>query len=533
MSGSIKIFKEEYKDVFLFCLSCGFISHGAIFFYKYAWHDDTSALFGILSYGFGRWMTTVCGGVVAKLTSGWNYSVPLLNGFLTLLVIAVSCCFVLKFLDIRSKCARYGLAAIFVAFPVVTGTFGYMFLAPYYFLALLFSVIGVYFVAQERPILWFAGCFCLGIVPAFYQAYIGCFLSLMLLWMMSKVYRERISWKEFFCLGLRMAGASIISIFIYYAGLRICLAASGSSLTSYEGIGDVGSTDLSTYINGIGRAYRFFFMPGLMRESYTYEYAYMFPFGIEKFYYGILLIGTLLVGCLLFKKEPYSVRHMLQGLALTVLLPATCNFIFIMCPSQNTMIHSVMVYPQVFLFCYVALCSEILREEKVFSKERFARGLGVSLLNKCAIFLISVVGCLYIMFDNATYLRMQLQYQQVSSDVTTMVACIKMTEGYESNIPIAFVVASDYNHIERNIPRYQELAHTLYINPYNLDYMYPFLAQGSLINFMKNTCGFMPVIYDDGSLVENADVQAMPVWPDFGSIRLYTVDGNKIIIVKI
>lgn len=530
---SIKGFREEYKNTIIVGLVCGLISHGAILFYKYMWHDDCSALFGVLPYGFGRWMTTLIGGGIAKLTSGFNYSTPLFNGAISIFVIAVSCCISLKILEIKEKYTCYGLVCIFVSFPVVVGTFGYMFLAPYYFFALLFSALGVYYITREERRLWLLGCICIGIAPAFYQAYIGCFLSLMLLWIIRKIVTEQIDWKAYIGYVVRLAFASIVAIGIYFTGLKLSLFFSGESLTSYEGISDVGSTGLKTYLSGLAKAYKYFVYPEGMVEQYRTEYAFMYPAGIQKYYFILLVIAiamTALLALSIYKKKRSGA---LQFLLAALLLPVVINFIFIMCPSDATMIHSIMVYSQVYLFCYVAMCGEMLADggvqKPVHKAAKFIRKL-----KKAGTVLICIFACLYVWFSNVTYMRMQMQYQQVTSDMTTLVACIKMSEGYDNKTPVAFVVATDYNHIERNVPKYEALVGTSYINPYGIYYMYSFLSKESLLDSLRNVCGFDPVIYDEKCIIKDDYVDKMPCWPNGGSISPYhTVDGNDIIVVKI
>lgn len=529
---SVRYFWQKYKNIMMTGIFCGFIAHGSILFYKYIWHDDSSALFGVLDYGFGRWMTTLTGKITARLMSGWTYSVPLLNGFISIVIIALSCCLTIEILEIKGTAVCIGLICIFESFPAVTGTFGYMFLAPYYFQALFFSVLGVWFMIQENRKYWIAGCVCFGIVPGFYQAYIGCFLSLMLLWMAGKVFRSRLSWKRYAAYGFRFAGSAVAGLAVYYTGMRVSLYLSGSSLTSYEGIADAGNTEFTAYIRGIYNAYRYFLFPEKMMEVYRHEYAFMYPMGLLKFYYLLLLIVILMTILLLVSAFRTNITAALQMLVITVLLPAAFNFIFIMCPSESTMIHSIMVYAEVFLFCYAALCGEILIE-KTEADSCLPEKIS-SMLHYAGTVIICLFGCLYVWFSNVTYLRMQMQYQQTASSMTSLTACIRMAENYKNTTPVAFVIITDHNHIDRNFPKYQEMAGTRYINPYGLDYMYPFLSKTGLLNSLKNVCGFTPVVYEEERVLEDEVIQKMPCWPDKGSIRPYcTKDGENIVVVKI
>ena len=128
---------------------------------------------------------------------------------------------------------------------------------------------------------------------------------------------------------------------MYFAGMKLSLALSGCELTSYEGIADVGSTRITEYIQGIKRAYLFFFFPEKMRYDYQFNSAYMFPAGIQKVYHVMLVLFICLTCILLYQsyKKGGAVK-LIRMCLLTGLLPAGFHFIFIMCPGEErTRIH--------------------------------------------------------------------------------------------------------------------------------------------------------------------------------------------------
>lgn len=521
MRKEIENFIDTYKHTLIFCAIFGIAAHGPVFFYKYTWHDDSSALFGILNYGMGRWMTTLTGHLTARFTSGWIYSVPLLNGLISILLIAVSCCLTLDILKIRNKYFRTGTAMIFAAFPVVTATFGYMFLAPYYFLALFFSTLGVWCVIRAGKRSWLAGCVCFCFVPAFYQAYIGCFLSLLLLWFINQTFDEETDWKEFLAGAMRLLSACATGMAMYFAGMKLSLVLSGCELTSYEGIADMGSTRITEYIQGIKRAYLFFLFPEKMRHDYQFNSAYMFPAGIQKVYHVMFVLFICLTCILLYQsyKKGGAVK-LIRMCLLTGLLPAGFHFIFIMCPGEErTRIHSLMIYAEVFFFCYIVWCAEKAAQCGLRSGIWRTASAAVALSTALA-------GCMYLGFDHVVYLRMQLQYQQYTGVMTTLVAGIRTASGYTDTMPVAFIITGEQNN---TLPRYQEFACTSHMIPYSDGYMYPPGSKSGLLNFLKNTCGFAPVVYDETEYDGNETVEQMPVWPDAGSIR--RIGG--VIVVKL
>lgn len=518
MKKDYSAFIGEYKGICISCILCGLLSHGVMFVNKYVWHDDSNLLFGMLDWNVGRWLASLLGRAAARMSGGYNYSIPIVNGIISILIISCSCCLVLYLLDIKNKYLRIGLGAIFTAFPVVTATFGYMFLAPYYFLALFCAVAGVVFVVRENKYLWILASMCFGCVAALYPAFISVFLSLMLLWMIAQCYQGELAWKRFFMLGIRFAGTSAAGMIWYVLGNRFFLWYTGSQLAAYQGINDIEGTGIGSYINGIKNAYVFFFFPSRRKEYANYSTSYMYPMGIEKIYDCILCIVCVMAVRMLWKACRQSVQKIIQILFLLFLCPIAFNFIYVMCPSGKTTIHTLMVYGEVFLFVFAAWGIEhVLKDGRYYFGQKFLRyAAAISLL---------LAGMMFIYLDNVIYLSMQLQYAQYQSEMTVLVSRIKSAENYQDDMPVAFIVSGKN---DSTVMEYQEFHEIDSMIPYSADYMYPAAGKYGLVNFLKNTCGFAPVVADEAEYIQLPTVQKMPFYPDYGSVRI--IDG--VVVVK-
>ncbi|MDE6538835.1 MAG: glucosyltransferase domain-containing protein [Ruminococcus sp.] len=135
----------------------GVFAHGMALFNKYSVHDDISALFSIgTTYTSGRWTLAILGKLYRILFGGGYYSIPLFNGFISILCIALSAYLIINLLDIKSIGLCISITGILITFPVITGIFGYMFTAPYYMISLLFGVAGVW-IANKRINILFWG----------------------------------------------------------------------------------------------------------------------------------------------------------------------------------------------------------------------------------------------------------------------------------------------------------------------------------------------------------------------------------------
>ncbi|MDE6538871.1 MAG: glucosyltransferase domain-containing protein, partial [Ruminococcus sp.] len=122
----------------------GVFAHGMALFNKYSIFDDSYHLFGIgTTYTSGRWGLEILGKLYLKLFGGGFYSIPLFNGFISILCIAVSAYLIIHLLNIKQMGLCISITGILITFPVITGIFACMFTAPYYMISLLFAVAGV------------------------------------------------------------------------------------------------------------------------------------------------------------------------------------------------------------------------------------------------------------------------------------------------------------------------------------------------------------------------------------------------------
>lgn len=79
-----------------------------------------------------------------------HYSLPTFNGFLAMLFIAITACFLIYLLDIRNEYYCGVIGTLKVCFPVVTSMFGYMFTIHFYMLALMLGVAGIVCVCKDN-----------------------------------------------------------------------------------------------------------------------------------------------------------------------------------------------------------------------------------------------------------------------------------------------------------------------------------------------------------------------------------------------
>ena len=141
----LKVNESLLKTVLCSATFWGLLAHGMVLFNKYSFHDDVRYFNEVgATYESGRWMLGILGSLSANLLGSKNYSLPVVNGTITILCIAAIVYLLVDSLKIQSKPLVILLCGSMVTFPSVTGTFSYMFTAPYYYAASLLGVVGAW-----------------------------------------------------------------------------------------------------------------------------------------------------------------------------------------------------------------------------------------------------------------------------------------------------------------------------------------------------------------------------------------------------
>ena len=504
----LKKFGLPARSAFFTALIAGVISHGMGLFNKFSWHDDISAMFQAgATYKSGRWMLGLLSEFESWLCGGTPVSLPAFNGFLALLLIALSAALVTALLGIRRPLSAVAVGALMVVFPVITGFFGYMFTAHYYSLSLCMTAAGAYLAGRGRH--WWMGllgALLIGASVGIYQAFIPVAAFLLLFRLVLYITEDAQKPAEI----LKAAAVALlvlaVAIGFYFGMNRLFLQLRHVKLSGYQGISDMGNLTFDTLRERISLAYSEFLSP------YEYGEYNMYPQSIRALYPSFLIAAAALsllqaVRCFLRKK----IFSGCAAVPLTLLIPLALNLIFVM--ADQNVIHSLMTYGQVGLFLWIACLADRL-EWKGDQVTKWFRGAMTALL-----LLLSVMYCRY---DNTCYLQAALTQQEAISFCNTLIARIQGTEGYREDLPVVFLRNGWYS--DYNLPRIEQLEHITQLPYRGLEF---YLNDYTFKSFMKYWCGYAPEYTDEEEIRENPEVMDMPSYPDDGSIR---VIGEKIVV---
>lgn len=399
---------RDNRTPLLSALIAGLAAHMFMLTNKLPNHDDIESIFGKgATVTSGRWGLELIKPLFPDCSMPWIY------GLISILLLSVSACLMLRILKIKSRPAQALTAALVLSFPSLTGTLCFMFTSSSYALAFLFSVLAVY--EYQKPGLGrkaLAALFtvlCLSV----YQAYISVTASLFVLLMIADALDAEKSVRATVLYGLGAMAMMLAALGVYFGVTLLVFRFTGAGFNDYV-VGNVnGAVSIPTKTK---MAYEAF------RDIFVFRNFYVISSELSRWLHiafaALLLLFMALLS--LKKKKPL---HSLLLLGLLLLLPlSVCCMYLVMSPES---IHTLVVYSFVCVYFLGALVIDRL------DGLRPGRDILALLL---AVFTLSNV-----YFANMCYLKLELQYESARSFYTALLAQVRSTEGFDENSRLAVI----------------------------------------------------------------------------------------------
>lgn len=512
MKEKINNFKADWysqKDVFLSALIIGFLTHGYMLFNKLPNVDDYVSMFHYgLGYPLGRWFLALMGNFMFRIDG--VYSLPYLNGAFFLFTLALSITIFLKPFPFHNKWVKRIFAALFVSFPTVTSTMGFMFTVPFYGLAILLMAIGFYLTVTYRYgflISILLMCCSLGI----YQAYWCLCAAFLLLFLIAACMNPDTKNKDFLVLCLKSFITLLLSVLVYLIINNIMLKLQNITLSDYQGVSQMGAFEFSQIPTILGNAYSWFFR--MLYENYLYITWYP----VVRIIIGVGYVITFLFFVIACIKNRKNIVKLVALILFTAILPLTINSIYIMCNDAST-VHVLMCYSVVLVFFAPFIYLHGVIQNIPNNLFRFTKAGYV-----CCIVLVTFF---YVRLANLYYFDLDLSYRETTGFMTTLSTRIQQTEGYTMDKPVYF--HGLYPHASnRNIWELRpvnQMHGTIDVdNVINS----PLMRQ----NFFKVYLGYAFYEITDNNLINGFQdtIAQMPSYPDDGSIQIL----DDIIVIKL
>lgn len=414
------IFRKIPKNVKI-CFSSGMIIGLLTHFYMLThklpnWDDITN----MNQYGsgaeYGRWFLET----VYHLFGKW--SIPEVNGVLTIIFLSVAACFLLLVLDLQTVTSAILIPVTLVTFPGVACIMTYMFTTHLYAFGIMLCCMGAYcFKKYQR-----------GFIPAMilfilscgiYQSYI-CLASGILVFCLVLDLLKGDSFKKVMGSGIKTAATLGISLLLY-VGVSKILA---PFLTNDRGISTMGEIDILRLPRLIMRSYKRI-LEYFVIKPYSFTSPIMHLLNITVCILIIVMLLWIAREAKVFKEASRTILL----LFLTAMIPLALAAIYVLAPETQdaTML---MLFQYFFVYMIVVALAE--RCLSGFSLEKMKMIIS-QIIGVGAVLVILLVSYNQYRVTNEAYFRMEIAFDRVYSYYTRMIGNIENQPEYQYGDAIA------------------------------------------------------------------------------------------------
>lgn len=497
------------RTAFLSVIIIGLIAHLYMFTNKLPNYDDMLINSFGATFRLGRWFLWLLGAVAYHLDL--VYSLPWVNGILSLLFLAVAAMLMVDVLNIKNKISVVIISGVFVAFPSWTATFFFMFTAPYYALAVLLIVLSIYLNVKFKYGYIF-GIALLALSLGIYQAYLPFAATFYVVVLILEICSDNgdyiLIWKKAF----KYLFTILAGVLLYYAIMKLSLVVTKQQLADYKGVGQMGALSVSMlpnlFKNIVNNGFGI-----IVNNNLEISYNLLLKVGYAWLYLVDAVIGATMI-IRSAKKQGYG-KMILVALLLFAFIIAI-NGIYIICPQEDA-VYALMTFAYSFLIIFPIVLIDYLTGEKIYENPKI-----LICLEYISVCVAGIMIAVYCHFANAEYFSIQLSYEQATSYYTTLITQIKETEGYSDKMPIVFV--GDNMKIED-----ETLYHNEIMDIFDMSGRDDTLVESYTMQYLlRYYCGFDPE-YGSVTEIDPVIVNGMPIYPEDGSIKIY----NNSVIVKL
>lgn len=504
----------------------------------------------------GRFIIEIANIIMYKL--GYIEVVPSLYILIFLFIISISSIYIIRILQIRNVFFKYLIAIIMIVSPSLTQITIYAFTTPIYAMAILLTILSVYFVLILDNIFFavISNLIAIGI----YQAYLPIAICLYALYFLKKIiYINKDDIKSELKKMLVLCGKAILtlvwSLILYFPLNSIINRRNGQYVVkAFHGMSNnlMPIITIDKIFESIKNAYIVVLL--MVKEHNVLSYNTTI---FIRFIYFILFTLTLILFFILIKKliETKKMIIVILSILIFIMLPLCINFIYIMTmnsiniKTDDRMFFSYIFYIIIPIFIFESL-DEINKKDYIIKnnflkfnflnkiKNKINIKIDHHLLNyKLMVFIKKALSIttIFIIIHNiwlahGSYFNFYKKEEASKNYAIELAANIKSSVPYKVGDKIAFIGSVPLTNEEEDYDYYSGMKYNLYIND-NADFdnlITDYAWKNFLKTFTAMDFNFVP---DDLrlNLTYSKTVKNMPIYPNAGSI----IKKNDVIIVKL
>lgn len=482
-----KIKKKEDLTILFTVLITGFLN-----FYFFLGHTVLSPdglVYGPL-YKSGRWefqLGRPLLAIVDRLRGGL-VSPPMIV-FFSLFYIALTIMTLRRIFPMKNNLPWIIISIFVVLFPTISDTALFIYCLDSYCLALLFSVLGIFFIKKKK---YFISIISIIISLSLYQAYISVTITGILILYILDLLDNKDSLKNVIFNMLII----FISLVLYYCLLKIGMSFLGLNLPNYKGASSFGIKTIISLPNSIINAYKdyfnFFISDSILYNNYYHR---------NLINIGILIIFIITASTLFFNLDK---KKKVFFLVANILLPITVNIMdLIACETRiNTML--AIGFIMIYLYFIVIISN--------YCKVAINKTLGY--------ILIIILSYTYLLSNNASFqVRVDI-FNNYYTNSMIIINKVKNLEGYKNDLPWMFNNTIDYT------STMEPLSNDSFVNFFETFYGYLGVKENEY--FYKRFLGEKIYVVEEdrySEIIKTPEYKEMPT----GSVKI--IDG--IIVIKV
>lgn len=475
---------------FLSALAFGLAAHMFAFTNKLVNADEIESLFGKgATVTSGRW------GLEAVKLIFPDYSMPWLYGLISLVLIAVSVCIIVRLFDIKGGLTTVLLAGMITAFPSQTGTFCFMFTSSAYALSFLFAVLSVFLFCRGG---WKNDAVAVTLMTlslGLYQSYIALAASLLLLYAVFLCLDSEAKLKDIIVFSMKALAMLLAALVVYALITLVVFKFTGAEFNAY-----VRDNSASSGILGrIRTAYDFFVY------YLTYREYALITSEVSRIAH-LVLFALCLVGVFMVAVKSVRVGRVGAGVFIIVsvfLLPIAVNCMFL--AMSNESIHTLVIYSFVAFYVLAAMLLQ-----RVFDGGELIKRASRDVIY--AALTIALASNVY--FANEVYLEMYLEYENAYSFYSILLARAENTDGFDETKKLALI-----GHQDNAVATRPEI-----------DLGYITGPSRDLINIYSQENFIRRYLGSNIPLADETELAALAVTPEFDKMSEYPYYGSVKII---
>nr|MCR4923465.1 glucosyltransferase domain-containing protein [Lachnospiraceae bacterium] len=450
-----------------------------------------------------------------------NYSLPLVNGMLSLLFIALSACMVVKAFKLKGCLASAITGGLLAVFPSVTVNFFFMYTSLYYSFALMLACMSAALISEKiSPLRLVFAVLLLSLSTGIYQSYFSvgaCMVLGVLIIMCQEMINGRAGDRDIIFVIKRAflyLLYLVISLLSYLLINKLSIKIFNVVLPDYQGMASMGKIDPVYIIQRGVRSY-------LHLIHLTCENVYNInPTSLIKLCAALLfLTGGICVLGNVTKKGPKKI--LLVYLPLIFIYPIALFLIFLMVPPE-TYVQTAMLNSVVFAFILPIAMVEETELKGSFLDREWIRDLSGWITTACGGLIILV----YIWYANGNYQVLQYTNYHDIAYYTSMMTQIKSLDGYDDEMPV-IILGSVISDTTNEAGGLMEDTFNLYGKaPSNVSV---YSANNIFTKYLGFTPEFLWSDEDQERFAHNKEVLNMGCYPKEDSIRIV----DDVVVVKL